>query len=422
MRRWILILLFVPMPAFAQVAVNLSPVPRMQFFSEVAPSVPLAGGKVCTYNAGTTTPAATYVDNGGVIQNTNPIILDSSGFATIWLAQQGYKFVVYDGSGNNSCPNSGVQQWSVDNISASQFTIANTWSALQTFSGGISTTLPMTLTIGGNTLTLSASVSGNRTYTLPDGSGNIVITGVAQAFSALQTFSAGVASDSYFGTQTVTPMAITGKNGTIAAGQGIQILSGTGDTNQNGGASTLQAGNSGASSGLGGAVFINGGSGVTTGGSVNITGGVNTGSGTGKGGSVNLTGAVGGSLSGNGGDIVLSPGAAGGTGNRGNILLNSGPVATGPLPTLTGTGACATITTQAGGAWGGSAKCTGTTGASTLIITFNAVAPNGWNCFVQDETTRANVFQQTAHAFNSCTLTVTSVTQNDVFVFSALAF
>lgn len=109
-----------PLPAYGQVPVALAPTPRMQFFSEQTPSLPLAGGKVCTFNAGTTTLAATYVDIGGVIQNTNPIILDGSGFATIYLANQEYKFVVYDSSGNTACPNSGVQQWAQDNVSAFQ--------------------------------------------------------------------------------------------------------------------------------------------------------------------------------------------------------------------------------------------------------------------------------------------------------------
>lgn len=102
----------------AQVPVALSPVARQQFLD--ANAKPLAGGKVCTFNAGTTTPAASYVDTGGVILNTNPIVLDSGGFATIYLASQSYKITVYDASGNTLCPNSGVQQWSQDNVNAFQ--------------------------------------------------------------------------------------------------------------------------------------------------------------------------------------------------------------------------------------------------------------------------------------------------------------
>src|SRR5271170_7653267 len=108
----ILLALFLTLvlPGAAQVAVNLSPVPRLQFFD--ASGSPLAGGCVFTYAAGTSTPQATYVDSGGVIQNSNPIILDAGGFATIWLAQQAYKFKVVS-TGGVSCA-SGVQQWTVD--------------------------------------------------------------------------------------------------------------------------------------------------------------------------------------------------------------------------------------------------------------------------------------------------------------------
>ena len=40
---------------------------------------PLSGGKIYTYEAGTTTPLATYTSSTGVTTHTNPIILDSNG-------------------------------------------------------------------------------------------------------------------------------------------------------------------------------------------------------------------------------------------------------------------------------------------------------------------------------------------------------
>jgi hypothetical protein len=60
----------------------------------------LAGGKVYTYQTGTTTPLATYVDNLGVTPNANPLILDSSGRGDLWF-QVGlsYKVVVQKASG-----------------------------------------------------------------------------------------------------------------------------------------------------------------------------------------------------------------------------------------------------------------------------------------------------------------------------------
>lgn len=59
----------------------------------------LSGGKIYTYAAGTTTPAATYTSSSGVSQNSFPIILDSAGRPAeeIWLDEaQTYRFDVAD--------------------------------------------------------------------------------------------------------------------------------------------------------------------------------------------------------------------------------------------------------------------------------------------------------------------------------------
>lgn len=79
-------------------AVNLSPVGNgFQFFSN--DGLPLAGGKILTYQAGSTTPFPTYTTVNGTIANTNPIILGTSGRPPndIWL-EEGYfyKFVLTD--------------------------------------------------------------------------------------------------------------------------------------------------------------------------------------------------------------------------------------------------------------------------------------------------------------------------------------
>jgi hypothetical protein len=60
----------------------------------------LTGGLIYTYNAGTTTPLATYTSNLGNTYHPNPIILDASGRVPggeIWLSNGfGYKFVTKD--------------------------------------------------------------------------------------------------------------------------------------------------------------------------------------------------------------------------------------------------------------------------------------------------------------------------------------
>ena len=59
----------------------------------------LSGGKIYTYAAGTTTPAATYTSSNGITANSNPIIANAAGRLAdeVWLTyDQNYKFVLKD--------------------------------------------------------------------------------------------------------------------------------------------------------------------------------------------------------------------------------------------------------------------------------------------------------------------------------------
>jgi len=85
---------------------SLSPTPKLQFFD--ANGNPLAGGLLYTYEAGSTTPLATYTDSTGVSANTNPIVLDSRGEANVWLDADSYKLALYTSAN--------VLIWTVDNI------------------------------------------------------------------------------------------------------------------------------------------------------------------------------------------------------------------------------------------------------------------------------------------------------------------
>jgi len=67
-----------------------------QFFDNNG--VPLSGGLIYSYLAGTTTQVATYTNSSGTVAQSNPIVLDSSGkvpSGEIWVApNQLYKYVV----------------------------------------------------------------------------------------------------------------------------------------------------------------------------------------------------------------------------------------------------------------------------------------------------------------------------------------
>lgn len=86
---------------------GLLPVPKARFFDNAG--APLSGGLLYSYIAGTTTPLATYTSFSGLVANSNPIVLDSAGYADVWLVGN-YKFILKDSSG--------VQIWSEDNILA----------------------------------------------------------------------------------------------------------------------------------------------------------------------------------------------------------------------------------------------------------------------------------------------------------------
>lgn len=95
--------------------------PRVRFLD--SNGAPLSGGLLYTYAAGTTTPLATYTDEPGGTPNTNPVVLDASGYADVWL-QPGvnYRFDLEDASNN--------LQWTVDNYPSPTATNATTLDSI----------------------------------------------------------------------------------------------------------------------------------------------------------------------------------------------------------------------------------------------------------------------------------------------------
>lgn len=117
---------------------NISPPIRQRYFDN-ATGAPLAGGQLFSYQAGTSIPQGTYSNSTGT-PNTNPVVLDSNGYADVWMNPAlVYKFILEDSQGN--------VLWTEDNVSA-QVTItasnlftANSGSAASptaiTASGGV---------------------------------------------------------------------------------------------------------------------------------------------------------------------------------------------------------------------------------------------------------------------------------------------
>lgn len=99
--------------------------PKLRFVDNNG--IALAGGKVYTYDGGTTTPKATYTDYDGATPNANPVILDSRGEAGIWLSEGLYKFVVKDSADSTIYT---VDDLSNDPVSSTTDFAASTGAAL----------------------------------------------------------------------------------------------------------------------------------------------------------------------------------------------------------------------------------------------------------------------------------------------------
>lgn len=91
---------------------SLMPQGKQQYFD--SNSNELSGGRVYTYAAGTSTPLATFSDAAGAVPNTNPVVLNARGEATIFWADSSYKVVLKDASD--------VEIWSQDNLRLTQYT------------------------------------------------------------------------------------------------------------------------------------------------------------------------------------------------------------------------------------------------------------------------------------------------------------
>lgn len=130
------------------------------------------GGKLYTYEAGTSTPKDTFTDADEGTPNTNPVILDSNGQADVWLGSGSYKMVLDDAAD--------VTIWTVDKISGDE---------QNTFAGAVvSTATTYNVTVANNnnmiigtatlTLNLVAAVTAGEGFFIivkNDGSGTVTI-------------------------------------------------------------------------------------------------------------------------------------------------------------------------------------------------------------------------------------------------------
>lgn len=122
MTRTLLLTFIFAAGAFAQTGTIITST-RYQAFTSTGTQC--SGCKVYTYTTGTTTPLATYTDSTQATPNTNPVILDTRGEASIWLgAGLSYRFVLKTAADVTIRTDDGVQN--IGNNSLSGWQVSNT--------------------------------------------------------------------------------------------------------------------------------------------------------------------------------------------------------------------------------------------------------------------------------------------------------
>lgn len=107
---------------------HISPIGNDQFFDSNGNL--LVGGKLFTYQAGTTTKIAVYKDNLGAASHTNPIILNVDGMPPdpiFLIGDIGYKFVLAPASDTDP-PSSPIYTWDNVMVSSIDSSVLSQWT------------------------------------------------------------------------------------------------------------------------------------------------------------------------------------------------------------------------------------------------------------------------------------------------------
>jgi len=177
---------------------NFSPIGNesQQFFGAAGanfpPNLPLNGGFLNTFQAGTSTPIATYANNLGSVQNAVSMQLGPDGrFAgAVWLLSgQAYKFQLTDSTG--------FQIWIIDNVTGINDTgvgVTSEWiasNAVPTYSSATTFTTP-----GNTTTTFQVGRRVKATVTAGIVYGSVLTSTFGVSTTVVLTMDTGMALDS----------------------------------------------------------------------------------------------------------------------------------------------------------------------------------------------------------------------------------
>ena len=369
MRRLLIALLLIlaSISLAAQTSVAPMPFVKSQWFNG---SVPCSGCQLYSYQAGTSTPQATYTDGTGQYQNANPTILDSNGMAQVWLTGNAYKFILKDANG--------VLLWSVDNVPAPHQEWRGTWSSVPIYAAGDIVLYSNTMYVSLLSSNVNHNPSSSATYwqaayTLPSATTS-TIGGIHLPTVTTYTTGSGTYTTPTGATMLHVRMTGGGGGGNSSSSNGSTFAAGGNGSDTTFGSSLLTAGGGKGA----GSDSTTGAGGTASGGTLNLTGGGGYGAsgvGTpywqvgGAGGS-NALGQGGRPMAGQGGPGLYGGGGAGGGNNTSGIYPGSGGGAGAYLEHWITTPSSTYTYSVGGGGSGGSAASnyTGGNGGTGIII------------------------------------------------------
>ncbi len=190
--------------------------PRLQFF-DTATNLPLSGGAVYVYVAGTTTPLATYpsIDDLNALTNaqTHPVILDSRGEATIVLSGAS-KVVLKDAPDGNTI-------WTVDDVNISTGDILD--------SNGNEVIKLVAVSSAVNEITVTNAGTGDTPVIASSGNDTNVNLNIRSKGTGTLALQSAAAPTTVGGTLTITGTTttsgmLTASGGVTAASSAIDVL------------------------------------------------------------------------------------------------------------------------------------------------------------------------------------------------------
>jgi hypothetical protein len=192
-------LVLVPGQARAQTALLL-PNAQQQFIDYNG--APLAGGWVYMYVPGTTTPSLTWQDINLTVPNTNPIHLDSAGYARIWGQGAAYRQVVTRADS--------TLVW--DQVTSTFNPGAIVGNA------SITGNLTVSGTVGVGT---DLGVSGNEAI-----AGSLAVSGLATFGAGMEIVAGGLLVDNGLTVVGATALNTLAVNGLATFGAGLEVVTG----------------------------------------------------------------------------------------------------------------------------------------------------------------------------------------------------